>query len=255
MSGGVSHHFQRFFQSWNELMLAFARNDKFKVQLWRKISNRCLPLVHARSKCMSSDVLQIFHSPPCQYIYSGPIQGWCNALLGDKGDEKETYGIDQEDDDDDVDNISKIRPAQQPRRAIRAIITLVAFFGFPHLAFWKVSPNGFHIHLRANPSCGPRGHHAGPYGAGSSQSPCQGAEEGCQGCETKTHCFSKRDSDVGNSLRAQLRPAYTSWDQSKLPFLWVKPPPSTLLLCLTWSRIQSSLYMYLGTAGVFLLLI
>ena len=44
--------------------------------------------------------------PPCQYIYSGPIQGWCNALLGDKGDEKETYGIDQEDEDDDVDNIS-----------------------------------------------------------------------------------------------------------------------------------------------------
>ena len=87
---GVFHHFQRFYQSWNELMLAFARNGKFKVQVWGKISNQCLPLVHTRSKCMSSDVLQIFHSPPCQYIYSGPIQGWCNALLGDKDDEKET---------------------------------------------------------------------------------------------------------------------------------------------------------------------
>ena len=32
MFGGVSHHFERFYQSWNELMLAFARNGKFKVQ-------------------------------------------------------------------------------------------------------------------------------------------------------------------------------------------------------------------------------
>lgn len=65
MFGGVCHHFERFFQSWNELMLAFARNGKFKVQADFKS-------VFTFAAQKEANVLQIFHSPPPIYLFSAP---------------------------------------------------------------------------------------------------------------------------------------------------------------------------------------